>query len=296
MQHAKSENKEVVSAEPHLLFISLDLMEVLKVVIYLKYWWQAQFYNKRFTFKFICRHSWQQAVHTKIKCINMWHHSFKNIHFHYIFLFFTTHTKIIQKSQQQIRRVYCVLFVPRATSLCACTILWCLCTCMHIIKWCTHVIYSFCPTNTDSVGADFSLNMKEKKNIYPASELSPKIGKQKNVIWFENKCMDENIAISTFYKHFKMRKNTETALITLFSVFCQTASLQFISSNVGCTSCCKQLICRQSGRFLSNMTCVLSWCGSACKVASVSGLLFTAENFFSSFYYISSRGRESRLC
>lgn len=37
----------------------------------------------------------------------------------------------------------------------------------------------------------------------------------------------------------------------------QRTSPQFISSNISCTSCCKQLICRQSGTFLSNM--ILMW-------------------------------------
>lgn len=79
------------------------------------------------------------------------------------------------------------------------------------------------------------------------------------MIWFENKCMYENIAISTcihFYKHFRMREKKETALITFFFFFYQhepqRTSLQFISTNISCTSCCKQLICRQWNIFVKH--------------------------------------------
>lgn len=217
MQHAKSENKKVVSVEPHLLFISLDLMEVLKVVIYLKYWWQAQFYNKkRFTFTFICRHNWQQAVHTKIKCINMWHHSFKNIHFHYIFLSFTTHTKIIQKSQHQIRRVYCARVICATGHFVMCMHHFMVPLHLHAHNKMVHARNIFIlPDKHRQCGCCFQFEheVKKKKKILQAN-CHQRLENKKNVIWFENKCMDENIAISTFYKHFKMRKNTETAYHT----------------------------------------------------------------------------------
>lgn len=92
------------------------------------------------------------------------------------------------------------------------------------------------------------------------------------------KCMYENIAISTFYKDFKMRGSTETALITFFIVFISMSSkephrslavLVFVAQVAASNFSADRV-----EHFVKHDLCLILMC----KVASVSGLLFTAEN------------------